>query len=156
MKVLIVDDSENMRLVLRRYFEGLACEVREAVDIDSALALISQTDPPRLITLDLCFGEGGETRTLERLNEIREKAPDAVVIVLTGVVSLEDEAKVIAAGADGFIHKLECPTRLTFFDKLGQILRSLCATPQRYSRNISLVEGMATKFTDWVKEQTKA
>lgn len=156
MRVLIVEDNENMRIVLRRYFEGIACDVIEADTVDAALALIAEAPMPKLITLDLRLGEAGEVRTLERIHEIKAACPDAVVLVLSGVVSAEEEARVIEAGAHGFIHKLEVTTQLTFCEKIAQILRSLAQTPERYQRNISVVEGMAAKFTDYVKAQSGA
>lgn len=157
MRVLIVEDDPNVGELLTRYFESIACEVALATSVDGALVLISKTDPPKLVTLDLNLGPGGERETLSRINELKARCPEAVVIVLSGVIDPTERQRVLDAGADGFIHKNEMALgRANLMGKIIQILSGILSRPGRYARNIPIVEEMAKRFTDWVKEQTKS
>ena len=50
--VLIVDDDEDQRMILRRYFERLGCRVTAAADATEA-TLAFRAHPPHLAVIDL-------------------------------------------------------------------------------------------------------
>lgn len=156
MRVLIVEDNENMRTILRRYFEDMACEVVCASNLDEAIAMIHDAQPVNLVSLDLNLGPGGPAATLGRIKDLKKLYPDAVLIVFSGVVDEKQTADVLAAGADGFIQKLSAPTRLTFIGRVRDVLIGLVSNPGPSVRNLALVESMATRFTDYVKRETQA
>ncbi len=101
-KVLIVDDSEDMRTLVRLYLERQAgFEVIGEAGTGRDAILLSRELQPDLVLLDLAMPE---MDGLEALPRIREVAPDARVIVLSGFDRrIGDRA--LAAGAAQFVQK---------------------------------------------------
>ena len=103
VRVLVVDDAEDLRLVVRLTLErdaGFAV-VGEAGDGDEAVRAAEALQPD-IVLLDLDMpGAGG----LEVLPALRAAAPQAQVVILSGLprASVEDRAR--AAGAVGFLEK---------------------------------------------------
>ncbi len=102
VRVLIADDYEDMRDLLRVQLEragiavvGMAADGAEAIAQAGELA-------PDVIVMDLAMPvmDG-----LQALPSIREVAPEAQVIVLSGFASGMLESRVIAAGAARFVEK---------------------------------------------------
>jgi len=82
--VLIVEDSADQLLLLRKYFERAGCTVDTADSAESALSL--QSDPhPTIAVLDLLLpGMDGTKLALE----IRDRYPECA-IVITSVLDPE-------------------------------------------------------------------
>lgn len=99
-RILVVDDDEKVRLLLRRCFEPEGYEVREAADGDAMRAAMQETDFD-LITLDLNLGrEDG----LSLAREIRSIS-DVAIIMVTGKGDLIDKVVGLEVGADDYIAK---------------------------------------------------
>lgn len=82
MRVMIVDDAQFMRHVIKRILTGLGCEiVAEACDGEEAIALYQQHHPD-IVTLDLVMPKKGG---LEALKEIRGIDPRAQVIIMSAI-----------------------------------------------------------------------
>lgn len=141
--------------MLRRYFELARCEVSEAATIDEALSMVAAGVQPHLITLDLNLGVGGATATLARVIELKVACPDAVIIVMSGVVDASAESRVISAGAHGMILKSEAPIGGNVLVKLGQMLRNLVSSPGPNLLNIAVAEALAARFSEYVKHQAE-
>jgi DNA-binding NarL/FixJ family response regulator len=103
VRVLICDDVESMRVLLG-VIVGLRPGLRvvgEAEDGEQAIAQAAKLQPD-VILLDLSMPR----RTgLDALPEIKQVAPDAKVIVVSGFVSSMIAADVLAHGADRYIEK---------------------------------------------------
>lgn len=85
VRVLIVDDSDDQRHLLRRHFEMAGCDVDDAESAESALSAYS-ANTPDLVVIDLILpGMTG----WELANRIREDQPDCS-IVITSVLDTED------------------------------------------------------------------
>lgn len=85
VKVLIVEDSEDQRALLRRYFERAGCDVTVAENAEDAILAYSRSTPD-LAVIDLVLpGMDGWALT-ERLHADR---PDCV-IAITSVLDKED------------------------------------------------------------------
>ena len=85
IRVLIVDDSDDQRHLLRRHFEMAGCDVDDAESAESALSAYS-ANTPDLVVIDLILpGMTG----WELANRIREDQPDCS-IVITSVLDTED------------------------------------------------------------------
>ena len=101
-KILVVDDSKFMRMVLRNILQkdGRHQVVGEAEDVPSAVDRYKELKPD-LVTLDIIMpGEEG----LEALRQILESDPSAkvtVVSVMLGQEQLIEEAR--RFGAKGFV-----------------------------------------------------
>ena len=83
-RVLIVDDSADQRLLLRRYFERAGCTVESADSGEAALALDSP-QPPEIAVIDLVLP--GMTGA-EFAESIRKRFPSCA-IVITSVLDPE-------------------------------------------------------------------
>jgi YesN/AraC family two-component response regulator len=106
MRVLIVDDSADLRMLLSRVIEkrstgwqvvAQAVDGREAVDA-------ATTQDVDLVLLDIAMPvmDG-----MEALPLIREAAPDAVVVMLSGFPFDVAGQGALDAGADGYLEKTD-------------------------------------------------
>ena len=98
--ILVVDDEETIREVVRRYLERESYLVKEAADGYEALRII-QNDPPALIVLDLMLpGIDGLSLT-QRLRQDRQ----IPIIMLTAKSEDSDRIRGLDIGADDYITK---------------------------------------------------
>ena len=101
-KVLIVDDNDLMRTLLRGILRGENCQVvGEAKNGTIALDLVERTFPD-VVFLDVMMPE---MDGLEALQYIKERHPRIKVIMITGNPSVENVQESIQGGAAGFIVK---------------------------------------------------
>ena len=100
-RVLITDDSQLTRRILRAILEAAGHEVMEASNGSIALELIVQ-DPPDCVLLDLLMpGMDG----FEVLSTLNERGIDIPVIVLTADIQETARKKCIQMGAVDFLNK---------------------------------------------------
>lgn len=102
MKVLIVDDNDLMRDVIKVFLEQLKHEVlAEAENGDIAIRHFT-TLRPELVLLDMVMpGKSG----LEVLEEIRKIEPNAKVVVITAVEQEGIDKKIFEKGAAAILRK---------------------------------------------------
>ena len=98
--VLVVDDEDAVRALLRDCFEMDGFRVTEAADGAQLMSLLS-TDPPDLITLDLKLG--GENG-LELARQIRS-TQNVPIVMITGKSDTIDRVVGLELGADDYIGK---------------------------------------------------
>ena len=85
VQVLIVEDSDDQRLLLRRYFERAGCDVRVAPNAEEAILLYG-TELPDLAVIDLVLpGMDGWALAAQ----LGKDHPDCV-IAITSVLDTED------------------------------------------------------------------
>ena len=100
-RVLITDDSQLTRRILRAILEAAGHEVMEASNGNIALELIAQ-DAPDCVLLDLLMpGMDG----FEVLSTLNERGIDIPVIVLTADIQETARKKCIRMGAVDFLNK---------------------------------------------------
>src|ERR1041385_5097106 len=100
-KVLVVDDSNLARRMMRRMLEELGHQVEEATDGASALERYYLAHPD-IVMLDMVMnGMYG----LEVLAKMRELNPDVRVIVATADIQTSTRERARAAGAAAFVTK---------------------------------------------------
>ncbi|MFB6362741.1 response regulator [Paenibacillus elgii] len=101
-KILIVDDSLFMRMILRNVIQELGYEtVAEASNGLEALTLYSELKPD-LVTLDITMPEMDGITALE---EIKNKDPDAKVIMVSAMGQQALLIRAVSMGASDFIVK---------------------------------------------------
>lgn len=98
--ILVVDDNEDFRKLVRAILEEEGFDVLEAINGNDALQEFTSKNPG-LIILDLSIGQPDG---LAICSEIRKNS-SVPIIVLTGRSGEIDEAMCLAAGADDFITK---------------------------------------------------
>ncbi|HEY7533000.1 MAG TPA: sigma-54 dependent transcriptional regulator [Nitrospiraceae bacterium] len=99
--ILIVDDEEAVRTSLRSILEDEGYEVVESASGAEALKIYG-TDPPDLMILDIWMPEMDGLETLRR---VKEFAPTAQVMMMSGHGSIETAVRAIKLGAYDYIEK---------------------------------------------------
>jgi DNA-binding NtrC family response regulator len=100
-KILIIDDEQSSRSMLRQALSDWSYVSVEATDTQSALQLF-ETEQPSLTLLDINFSDGFG---LDVLRKIKLRKPFANVIVITGRDSVEEMIEALRAGASDFLIK---------------------------------------------------
>jgi diguanylate cyclase (GGDEF)-like protein len=107
-RVLVVDDDERLRMLLRTTLEVIDIEIDEAGDVASARLLVAQLRPD-VVVLDVGLpGPSGLTLCAELKHDPRTQ--HIGVIVLTGAGEGHEAAR--AAGADAYLRKPFSPLDL--------------------------------------------
>ncbi len=115
-RILVVDDDETVRDVVRRYLERAGHKVLVAGDGESALALVDEQRLD-LVVLDLMLpGLGG----IEVCTRIRNHSA-LPVLMLTALGEEDDRILGLEVGADDYVTKPFSPRELTL--RVGSILR---------------------------------
>lgn len=101
--VLLVEDEDSLRLVIRDLLEREGYRVAEAVDGVQALDQVDRVAPDALI-LDLNLPRLDGYSVLQQLRS-RPQTADLLVMVLTAKGDEDNEVKVFELGADDFLQK---------------------------------------------------
>jgi two-component system, NtrC family, response regulator AtoC len=99
--ILIVDDDKMIRWTLKEALRGWGYMSVEAGSVTEALNLFD-TEQPAAVLLDIDLPDGSG---LDVLREIKSRQPDAVVIMITGNVLVENTLAALRGGAYDFIGK---------------------------------------------------
>ena len=113
MKVLIVDDNEQARRMIKHYLREFSDEFRECVDGANALEAYAEFLPDWV----LMDWEMKQIKGLAATQNIISRFPDAKIIIVTNYdeTDLRDEAR--KAGACGYMLKDNLIDLSLFFQK---------------------------------------
>src|SRR5205085_222157 len=100
-KILIVDDEKMIRWTLREALRGWGYTPVEAETVPDALSVFD-AEQPTTVLLDINLPDGSG---LDLLLEIKRRQPQAVVIMITANVMLDDTIAALRGGAYDFIGK---------------------------------------------------
>jgi two-component system, NtrC family, response regulator AtoC len=100
-KILIVDDERMIRWTLKEALRGWGYEPIEAGTVAGALASF-ESERPAAVLLDVNLPDGSG---LDVLKEVKTRQPNAVVIMITGNLLVEDTITALRGGAYDFIGK---------------------------------------------------
>ncbi len=108
--ILVVEDQEDNRRILRDLLESAGFEVREALTGDSGVAMASRQRPDLiLMDIQLPVMDGYEaTRRIKAKPELRH----IPIIVVTSYALSGDDVKAFEAGCDGYVTKPFSPRAL--------------------------------------------
>ena len=99
--LLVIDDEASVRQSIAYYFEDLGFEVFQADDGLPGLILFDRKRPD-VVVVDLYMSAVGG---LEVVSEIKKKAPDTPVIIVSGMGVLGDAIKAVRFGAWDYVLK---------------------------------------------------
>ena len=99
-RILVVDDDEDIRSLLRELLGRAGYRVEEAADGRAALRQLFET-PPALVLLDVSMPELDGYQTLERIRDLS----DVPVIMLTARTEELERVRGLASGADDYVPK---------------------------------------------------
>lgn len=145
MRVLIVEDDPDVAVLIVQYLGTIAESIVVAPNMQAALAEIEAVEPFDLVTLDLSLPDSAPEQTKKKIAHIKSINPHCLLVVITGMPG-ETEAAAVEAGADGFMFKPASVIKQdTFLTNLRDIARSIAKIPDRYTKNIVLLEELAHK-----------
>lgn len=153
MKILIVEDQEPVAKALKATLEPLATMVVLADTLAKAKEFLKAINPLDLITVDVRLPDGGAREIKEYLAEIRSIQPNAVVIILSGVIERGEEIEFLEAGADGVLAKMDVRTPKSLYEKIESIADKILKSPPRFQRQLAIVEMMSHRLTGYLKDQ---
>lgn len=100
-RILLVDDEEQFLELLSQRLEIRGLKVSSVTSGEEALALVEEQNFD-VIVVDLSMpGIDG----IETLKQLKEKDPDAEVIILTGHATVQSGIKAMKLGAEDFLTK---------------------------------------------------
>jgi two-component system, cell cycle response regulator DivK len=109
-RILIIEDQEDNRAIMRDLLTGAGFELIEAADGEEGVKL-AQSERPDLILMDiqLPIVDGYEaTRRIKAVPELKS----IPIIAVTSYALSGDEAKTREAGCDGYVAKPFSPRQL--------------------------------------------
>ena len=105
VEVLIVDDSEEFRLLLRRRLEPYGCiVVAEASNAREGLELF-HAKRPRLVTLDLLMPDDPAYTSLHLFRQIRREAPQTAIVIISVQAARANASNFLGEGALAYWEK---------------------------------------------------
>jgi DNA-binding response OmpR family regulator len=99
-RILVVDDDQDIRQLLRALLERAGYVVDEAEDGRAALRILFTT-PPALVVLDVTMPDMDGYETLERIRDLS----DVPVLMLTARTQELEKVRGLSAGADDYVAK---------------------------------------------------
>lgn len=107
-KILVVDDKQELRTLLKSYLSQEGFEVATAADGREAL-FVARHEKPDLILLDLMMPEMGGYEFMRAYN----READTPIIILTAKLEENDKVLGLELGADDYVTKPFSPRELT-------------------------------------------
>ena len=109
-RILVIEDTEDNRQIIRDLLSSVGYELIEAVDGAAGVALALK-ERPDLILMDIQLPEIDGYEATRRIRAIPELARTPIIAVTSYALS-GDEAKTRAAGCDGYVAKPFSPRQL--------------------------------------------
>ena len=109
-RILIVEDQEDNRTILRDVLSTVGYELIEALNGKDGVRL-AQSERPDLILMDIQLPEMDGYEATQQIKSIAELKTIPIIAVTSYALS-GDEAKARAAGCDGYIAKPYSPREL--------------------------------------------
>lgn len=151
MKILIVEDDVLTARMIADWMAPLAGEVRIAHTMQEATDYIEACqEPPELITLDLGLPDSDRAATIGKIRGLRKRAPDTLLVVISGIRANADEC--IAGGADAYFEKLDVSADGTFMAKLRALVLELTRRRGGAETHLRLLEAVSAHMAAQGKE----
>ena len=153
LKILVVDDQEDVRRGLKRLISSLGCRVEVESSGENALAALEETKFDIVLTDIKMGGKSG----VELLNEINQRWTDIEVALITGYGTIDLAVSCLKNGASHFITKpFNNKEILSFIERTGyKILARRVARNNRAeynSRSIIAIDKRMQEVLDLVEQ----
>ena len=132
-RILLIDDDTSLRRVLEYNLQEEGYEVDTAADGESGLALFDRREPDLVITDLKMPGISG----FQVLAGIRERSPEALVIVITAFGDVETAVKAMKSGAYDYVTKPFNREEFRLVARKALELRGLSAENRRLKEELS-------------------
>ena len=109
-RILVVEDTEDNRRILRDLLTRAGFELIEAVDGQAGVSMATEHQPDLiLMDIQLPVFDGYEATRRIKANPATRNIP---IIAVTSYALSGDETKALAAGCDGYVAKPFSPRRI--------------------------------------------
>jgi DNA-binding response OmpR family regulator len=132
MKILIIDDEKHIRQMMRLTLEAAAYAVEEAANGEDGLARFGDGRDYAVVLLDQKMPGIDGLQTLQR---IKERVPEACVVMVTAFASIDLAVEAMRLGATDFLRKPMTPEMLR-----GAVAAALASRPRTPVRRAGSVE----------------
>ncbi len=134
-KILIVDDEENLCFTLERFLTTEGYHVSTAGDYRSALSALEQTE------FDLIFADIvlKERSGIDLLREIKKRKLPSVVVMITGVPTVDTASEAVRLGAFDYLPKPVTQQSLLRVAGIALRHKELMDEKERYRSNIEAI-----------------
>lgn len=141
-RVVIVDDEEAIRFVIRDYLQNHGFEIQDLASVESLRDVVRSWQPDALV-LDYRLHE---KLSLDVIPDLRRLDPDLAIIVLTGHGTIQLAVEAIKLGADHFLTK---PVELA---ALRSILERACDNRRTRKREAARERGGKPQINPFMGE----
>ena len=135
--ILVVEDEELMRSILRQLLEGEGCQVFTADSAENALEIFSTNEIAVTLTDIKMSGMDG----IELLDHIKTIDDEALVIIMTAYSSVDSAIAALRKGAYDYI------TKPFVNEDLLQTVRNAIRTKKLFSENRALRRELNKKYS---------
>jgi two-component system response regulator HydG len=135
-RILVVDDEESHRIMLRTVLKAEGYQVAEAADGTEAVRAVEQ-EPFDLILLDIRMTT---MDGIEALTEIRRISPLVPVLIMTAYASVKTAVEALKAGAFEYL------TKPLDIEELKILIEKALELYQLRAENIALKERLGDRF----------
>ncbi|MEM6823406.1 MAG: sigma-54 dependent transcriptional regulator, partial [Verrucomicrobiota bacterium] len=145
--ILIADDHEQVRKLLKQNFEKLGLQVVAAADGSEALSMLSDETCAALLDLKMPEVDG-----LECLHHIRKNFPNIPVILMSGEGEIEEAVDAMKSGA------LDYVTKPFDMDELVTIVKKAIhlGKVSRENRDLQVAMGQSKPISQFIGESPSA
>ena len=135
MRILFVEDSEDLASAISEHFRRSGHALDHAMTVEEAILLLESADANSfdLVLLDLMLPDGSGRSVLDW---IRARGSNVPVIVLTARSQVTDRVKVLDLGADDYL------TKPVDFSELDARCRAVLRRRMGQSRNLIKLGGL--------------
>jgi len=134
-KVLVIDDTKNIRMLLTTCLELKGYSVLTAEDGKSAIEIVQdEKDNIEMIFLDIRMPEMNGTEVLKIIREMGIKCP---VIIMTAYATVKNAVDCTRLGAVAYLQKPFSP------DRVSSVLNEILTATENYSDDPRLLEEKA-------------
>ncbi len=134
--VLVVEDEELMRSILRQLLEGENCNVFTADSAENALEIFSNNEIAATLTDIKMSGMDG----IELLDQLKTIDDEAIVIIMTAYSSVDSAIAALRKGAYDYI------TKPFVNEDLLQTIKNAIRTKELFSENRALRRELKQKY----------
>ena len=138
MKLLIVDDEAHIRQMMRLTLEAAGYEVEEAANGEDGLLRFGNGRDYAAVLLDQKMPGIDGLQTLQR---IKERVPEACVVMVTAFASIDLAVDAMRLGATDFLRKPMTPEMLR-----GAVAAALASRPRTPIKQAGSVETQAPRI----------
>jgi two-component system chemotaxis response regulator CheY len=104
-RVMVVDDEENIRKIVRMTLTKAGYDVVEAEDGEAAVKVIKSDDNPLMVDVIICDIRMPKVNGVEAIQYFRSQFPSIPVIVLTGYPDTDLAVSLLKQGVVDYVTK---------------------------------------------------